>query len=132
MTTSDGASVHEDRCVLIMDDDEGVRSLLLWYSAELGFTPLAAASGAELEKVPSSSPIVVAFVDLFMPEVDGFEAIPRIRSRWPGSRIIAISGASPLLTAARHLGADDILCKPFAGDEIRTVLGPVTGQGAPA
>jgi len=107
--------------VLVIDDDGGVRQLLSACVQRIGYEAVALDSGADLAN-RAEGDIVAAIVDLLLPPPDGFEVIRRIRELWPSAWIVAISGASPLLGAARHLGADATLSKPFSCDEIAIAL----------
>jgi DNA-binding response OmpR family regulator len=56
--------------------------------------------------------------DIIMPVREGVETILAIKAHAPRTRVIAISGGyrvgpEDFLTLARHVGADDVLAKPF-------------------
>ncbi len=79
------------------------------------------------------APAEVAIVDLFMPGKDGIETIQEIRRRHPTTKIIAISGGSPMtgasvLAVAGKLGAHMTMSKPFTGDEILRAVKNVLGN----
>lgn len=62
-------------------------------------------------------------VDIFMPRKDGIELIREVRRKWPSTRILAMSGGNrffqqDMLAAARALGADASLDKPFMPSEL--------------
>jgi len=79
----------------------------------------------------------VVVTDVIMPKVHGLELIKALRARYPGVRVIAISGGGsfgPLaykpdavsthayLAAAREIGAEEVLTKPFdMGDLLAAV-----------
>jgi CheY-like chemotaxis protein len=63
--------------------------------------------------------------DLFMPKWDGLETIQELRRGCPRLKVVAMSGlagAGGLLRAARVVGADAVLQKPFSGQQLRAVL----------
>lgn len=66
-------------------------------------------------KLFQERPVDVAITDLLMPEMDGFQLIRELTARWPGIRIIAISGADMRLEMARRRGASAVLRKPITG-----------------
>lgn len=69
----------------------------------------------------------VVITDVVMPEKEGIETILEIRARAAQTRIIAISGKSPIgpvdfLSAAKEFGADYTMSKPFRVQELLGVV----------
>jgi DNA-binding NarL/FixJ family response regulator len=69
----------------------------------------------------------IVITDLVMPEKEGMETIVEVRKRWPGVRVVAISGggymsASAYLTMASRLGAVKTLSKPFSNRELMAAV----------
>lgn len=81
--------------VLIVDDEEDVRLLLRNQLERAGFEVAGeAGDGAEaLARCEDSQPDVV-ILDLLMPIMNGFEAIPKIRTRHPKAAIIAYTAVA--------------------------------------
>ncbi len=101
--------------VLIVDDDAFVRAYLRDALAETGYGLLEAANGEEaLELVASDRPEVV-LLDLLMPKQSGLDALSKIRSVSPESRIIVISSldGESLIEQAMAAGARGFVAKPF-------------------
>ena len=108
--------------VLVIDDEEIVRS---------GFAR-ALANECRVEQ-SSSGPVGlkaldrerfdVVLLDLKMPEMDGVEVLGQIKSRWPETEVIVITGYPAVDTAkeAVRLGAYDYLAKPVGCDEVARV-----------
>ncbi len=113
---------RSDRVVLVVDDDEETRKLVVQWLTHAGFTCIEQASGrAALEALVGDPEGVDAIVlDVMMPELDGFEVLSQLRVN-PGTAHIPIV----LLTAqalgeaevARGIdaGASFYLTKPFRG-----------------
>ncbi|MCX6281453.1 MAG: response regulator [Bacteroidetes bacterium] len=108
--------------VLVVDDKEPNRKLLMKMLCAVGFTMQSASNGMEaIEKFKSFKPDLI-MMDMFMPELDGFEAIKAIR-RLPGgkeTKIIAVT-ASVFEEDKHHIlesGADEFIKKPFREHEI--------------
>lgn len=101
--------------VLLVDDDLEVRGLLeVLLGGDDRFDVVGqAADGAEaLELAGSRRPDVVV-IDLLMPRMDGFAALPHLRRALPDSRIVVVSAFPDpytLLEAVR-LGADGYIDK---------------------
>ncbi len=75
----------------------------------------------------NSTPTDLVITDIIMPEMEGIDLIMTIRTRYPGVRIIAISGGGKIdpgvcLNMADKLGADRILQKPFGKSTILSTI----------
>jgi UDP-3-O-acyl N-acetylglucosamine deacetylase len=115
--------------ILVVDDEEQIRTTLRGVLADEGFEVLEASNGrAALELLESVAPRL-AIVDIWMPEVDGIELVRRMRARAPAVPIIVISGHGTIETAVRviRLGAFDFLEKPFPLEALLHVVGRALG-----
>ncbi|HLH30905.1 MAG TPA: response regulator transcription factor [Terriglobia bacterium] len=96
-------------CVLVVDNHDGVRSLLLsLLSRHFELCDEAENGRQAVAKVAKFYPDVVV-LDLLMPEMNGMEVVPRIRKMAPSTGIVLISGCLPPrlgLEAARISGAE--------------------------
>ena len=98
--------------------------------AAAGYTVFTAENGRKgLLAVDSFKPDLVV-TDIVMPEMEGIGAILQIKRKPKPPKIIAISGAGPggrrdYLSWAKHLGADEVLAKPFRMAQIVTLAGRV-------
>lgn len=102
-------------CVLIVDDDDAVRSMLAASLRAAGFSVLAAADGeAGVSEAIRARPDVM-LVDLVLPNMHGLDVIAELRARGIREHIIAISGIEPdrYAVAAIESGADAWLSKPM-------------------
>src|SRR5215468_535123 len=111
--------------ILVVDDEEQIRSTLRGVLSDEGFDVVEAENGrAALEVLAKQEPRL-AIVDIWMPEVDGIELVQRMRTRVPGLPIIVISGHGTIETAVRVIrdGAFDFLEKPFQLDALLRVVG---------
>ena len=103
--------------ILIVDDEEAVRSVMKRILESHGYRTLAATRGTEavacyVEKGPEIS---VVLTDLHMPDMGGAEAIAVLRELNPNVRIIVATGAgSPAGAASVHeMGVQAYIKKPF-------------------
>jgi len=104
--------------VLVIDDEEQVRTLIREVLEGAGHEVMEAGNGREAMKLFEANPTSVVITDLVMPEQDGLETIRELRRRFPTVKIIAVSGAQQklnleLLYVAEKLGALRTLEKPF-------------------
>jgi DNA-binding response OmpR family regulator len=109
----------EQRTVLIVDDDPGLRELIRINLEHEGYKVLQAVNGVQcLEKVREERPELV-LMDVMMPEMDGLEACARLRefSQVPVLMLTAKVQSKDIITGLDK-GADDYLIKPFNIDEL--------------
>lgn len=79
--------------VLIVEDDAGLRNSFMELLRYTGFKVHGAPDGlAALEELDVAQPDIV-LSDLNMPRMDGYELLTVVRSRYPGIRLVAMSGA---------------------------------------
>src|SRR6266851_4500724 len=108
------------RTVLVADDDASIRSLLKQLLADEGYAVLEAATGGEVvEQVKDSSPDLV-IMDVRMPELDGIEALQKVKISSPHTAVLIMTafGTSNAAIKAMELGAFDYVTKPFELDKI--------------
>jgi DNA-binding response OmpR family regulator len=106
--------------VLVVDDEEDIRSFLTACFRRLAWDVVVAHDGSQALAMLSAHRVDVVMCDLMMPGKEGIETIQDLRRANPSVKIVAMSGggtvghAHSLLSAARHLGADAVLEKPFS------------------
>lgn len=113
--------------ILVTDDDERFRQVtsdILHYE---GYEVAAACDGDELIRAYCERAADLVLCDLFMPGKDGLEIIGELLKSFPQARIIAVSGGGyngvlNVLEMARHLGAKDVLAKPFGRAKLLEVV----------
>jgi CheY-like chemotaxis protein len=111
---------------LVIDDDPIFRYAFARLIRGFGWTTYEAAGGAEaLEGCRETKPDVI-FLDLHMPDRDGFAVCTDLRAE-PGcadARIIAVSGITRSIIESRALeaGFDSYLLKPVSKDLLEAVL----------
>ncbi len=108
------------RCVLVVDDEEQVCSVVASYLERDGFRVVTAGNGKEaLLKFYAEGPDVVV-LDLMLPEKNGIEVLSELRSSGAETPVIVLSarGGEPDRVAGLDLGADDYVAKPASPREI--------------
>ena len=123
-------------CILLIDNDEDTRSSIAAMLSEEGHHVVSACDGrAGLRRVEAEEFDLIV-TDLVMPDVEGIETIRLLRKLGKMTPILAISGGGcerqsrPYLQAARQLGADAALAKPFRLADLATVVARLTGTNA--
>jgi DNA-binding response OmpR family regulator len=105
-----------DHFVLIVDDDEVIRSLLRLTLPTEGFEVVEADSGDHaLELVNGRSPALV-LLDWRMPGRSGAEVLQELKRRYPETPVIVLTAEPerPNRDQAESLGADVFVTKPFS------------------
>jgi two-component system, OmpR family, phosphate regulon response regulator PhoB len=116
--------------VLVVDDDEAVRTVASWQLESDGFAVAQAGDGDEaLSAIDTERPDLVV-LDLSMPGLGGLDVLRRVRGApvTAALPVIVLSGRSGETDriVGLDLGADDYLVKPFSPGElaarVRSVL----------
>jgi len=105
--------------VLVVDDDEDIRTLVRELLERAGYTVDEAENGrAALRNLFSSAPALV-ILDVTMPDLDGYQTLERIRDL-SDVPVIMLTARTQELEKVRGLsaGADDYVAKPFGRQEL--------------
>jgi len=114
--------------ILIIDDDEQVRTVLQKMLIRAGHEVVSAANGKQGIRIFKANPNDLVITDLLMPVMPGSRLISILRQEHPNVKIIAISGGGSMnqpgsyLTLARDLGAQQILTKPINFEDLKTAV----------
>ena len=108
--------------ILLIDDQESIRLIFKAVLERAGYRVLTAEHGKDGLRFLEQERVDLVLLDIVMPEMDGFELIPRLRKNRPSSKIIAMTGDSNYLNMAKHLGVNDALQKPFSVQQLLTAV----------
>jgi len=123
--------------VLVVDDDQHIRTMLRRYLVEEGFRVSEAADGGAMRAALEAERVDLVLLDLMMPGEDGLSLARHVRRR-SDIPIIMLTGKGDVIdrVAGLEAGADDYIAKPFHLREvlarIRTVLRRGRAAAAPA
>ena len=120
--------------ILVMDDDDVFRHALRVILEGAGYAVAEAPDGAAGLRLYHQLGADLVLVDIFMPEMDGFEVIRALRTQVPPPHIVTMSGGGAagqgdILAIAATLGART-LRKPFTSRELLGALGDLLGEGS--
>ena len=105
--------------ILIVEDDERIRSSMRLALEDEGYTVEDVASGEAAVTRFNEEPFEVALIDLMLPGMDGFETCRTLR-RHSTVPIIMVTARSDThdVVAGLEAGADDYVTKPFVAKEL--------------
>ena len=111
----------QPRSILLIDDNDQIRTLLRRVLEEAGYFVIDAANGRERLRQFRQAPVALVITDLLMPDSDGLEVTMTLRRESPHVKIIALTGGSGepnLLEVAKLLGAHRTMKKPIEMTEL--------------
>lgn len=114
----------KEKKVLIVDDQNGIRILLMEVFSSEGYTTFQAANGKlALEIVKNELPDLV-LLDMKIPGMDGLEILKHIKAENPDIKVIMMTayGELDMIKEATELGALMHFTKPFDIDEMRLAV----------
>jgi two-component system, OmpR family, alkaline phosphatase synthesis response regulator PhoP len=116
----------EIKKILVADDDNNIRDALSFILEEEGYRVWIAKDGAQaLRKVKNSRPDIV-FLDIMMPELNGYE-VCRIIKNDPDLKktyVIMLTAQDQVAEyeLGKEVGADEYIVKPFSPREILAII----------
>jgi len=112
--------------VLVIDDDEAAREILVDLLGRVGYHAFATPEGRSgLEWLAgAAAPPQAVLLDLRMPGIDGFEVLRSYRAQGGLAPVIALSAMDDKesVVKAMRLGASDYLVKPIEPEELREAI----------
>ena len=107
--------------ILIVDDAAFMRMMIKDILSKNGYEVVGEAENGAVavEKYAELKPDLVT-MDITMPEMDGIEALKKIKQSDPGARIVMCSamGQQAMVVEAIQSGARDFIVKPFQADRV--------------
>ena len=116
---------RSEEIVLVVEDEDRVRSLSTEALRDLGYTVLHAGNGGEaLEIIAGGQPITLLFTDIVMPDMTGRQLADRAKVALPDLKVIYTTGYTR--NAVVHNGTLDpgvhFLAKPFGIDQLGLIV----------
>ena len=116
--------------VMVCDDAAFMRMMIKDILVKNGYEIAAEAENGlkAVEQYPDARPDLV-LMDITMPEVDGIEAVRRIKALDPKANVIMCSamGQQAMVIEAIQAGAKDFIVKPFQADRVLEAVRKVIG-----
>lgn len=118
-----------ESCILVVDDDEGVRENLAELFEMVGYSILTAGSASEALTKLADHDVDLLLTDYRMPGPNGVELIESARRMKPGLRAILMTAFGDSFTEIESVrrGAIGYVNKPFEADEITNLISRILG-----
>jgi len=127
MSGPEGEATDERPTVLVIDDDEAMRSLVACYVEQLGYRVMTAGDGHEGLSMAMLLPVDVIITDALMPRLDGREIGRLVKEAYGDARKVIVM--TSLYRHERHrteahrtFGIDEYLTKPFDFNQLARTL----------
>ncbi|WP_284948235.1 response regulator [Acidisoma cladoniae] len=122
----------EPTCILVVEDDDDIRALILRYLTRSGYVVVGVADGSGLDREMARQPFDLILLDVMLPAETGFELCRRIHTI-SQARIIMVTALAEVTdrVAGLELGADDYVGKPFELVELGARIKAVLRRGVP-
>jgi putative two-component system response regulator len=101
--------------ILVVDDEEGIRRLLIHKMKNCGYRCIEAGNAFEATDLLKINEVGLVILDMKMPGKTGLELLTEIRAKYPKTSVImatAVSDTGTVIDCMKH-GAYDYLTKPF-------------------
>ena len=110
--------------VLVVDDEESIRKLLMRWLAGWGYQSKEAPNANDAIEQMTAEPAAIMLCDVMMPVHDGVWLAEQVRTRWPQTAVVMASSAQDMETVMRmrKQGAVDYVTKPFGREMLRQAL----------
>ena len=112
--------------ILVAEDNAINQKLILRLFEMLGYSIQIAANGYEVIEILNRMKIDIVFMDIQMPEMDGYEATKQIISKWGDRKPLIVAMTANALASDREkcmaAGMDDYVSKPLTIEQIRNGL----------
>ena len=122
--------VAKKSSVLVVDDEEALRTVLSGELANEGYDVKAAADGDEAISEVEKSPFDLVLLDIKMPRMSGFEVLKYIKVNHAKTKVVMLTGFADLKNAieSKKLGADDFVSKPYDLVDLLTTIERVLSE----
>lgn len=115
----------EQRKILVVDDEEAVRSALRHVLEADGYTILEAADGPTALEMMKSTPIQLVISDQVMPQMSGVDLLKLLRVRHPSVVRIMLTADKDPETTVRSINESEVyrfIRKPWNNRDLRTIV----------
>jgi len=110
--------------ILLVDDEAGIRKVLGISLTDLGYTVHTAENAATALTIIEAVRPSITLTDIKMPGMDGIDLLKAIKSRYPETEVIMLTGHGDMDLAIESLKfqATDFITKPISDDALTVAL----------
>ena len=112
--------------ILMVDDEINILNIMTEYFKAIGLevTPHIAKNAETAYSIIKEHPIHVAFIDIIMPHIGGFEILEKLQTKHPECQAYIWSGmgTADMIKASKYHGAKGFIGKPFRPREIANIV----------
>lgn len=119
-----GTAMETGETVLVVDDEQLVRDLLVQFLSLRGYRALGVKDGAQALSMMEETPPDLILLDLMLPGMSGVEVLRRLREKHFNGAIIIVTGSSDeeLLEEAWSLHPQEVISKPIDLDKLLAIV----------
>ncbi len=116
--------------ILVVDDEETLRSVLSSELVGAGYEVNTAGSGEEAIATVQKNKYDLILLDIKMGNVDGFEVLKFVKKGFPAVKVIMLTGFADLKNAieSKKHGAEDFVSKPYDLVDLLTTIERVLSE----
>ena len=116
--------------LLVVDDEEALRTVLSSELTSEGYDVQAAADGQEAISELEKGTFDLVLLDIKMPRMNGFEVLKYVKEKHPKTKVVMLTGFADLKNAleSKKLGAEDFVSKPYDLVDLLTTIERVLNE----
>jgi DNA-binding NtrC family response regulator len=116
--------------LLVVDDEEALRTVLSSELTTEGYDVQAAADGQEAISELEKGTFDLVLLDIKMPRMNGFEVLKYVKEKHPKTKVVMLTGFADLKNAleSKKLGAEDFVSKPYDLVDLLTTIERVLNE----
>jgi DNA-binding NtrC family response regulator len=120
----------EKRKILVVDDEDALRTVLSGELVSEGYDVRTAADGDEAVSSLEKEGFDLMLLDIKMPRMNGFEVLKFVKGKFPKTKVVMLTGFADLKNAieSKKLGAEDFVSKPYDLVDLLTTIERVLGE----
>ena len=120
----------EKKKILVVDDEDSLRTVLSTELASEGYDVETAADGDDAITEMDKKVFDLILLDIKMPRMNGFEVLKHVKEKHPRTKVIMLTGFADLKNAieSKKLGAEDFVSKPYDLVDLLTTIERVMSE----
>ena len=127
---SRGVRMSQKNRLLVVDDEESLRTVLCSELVSEGFKVQNAGDGDEAIEILNKEEFDLVLLDIKMPRVNGFDVLKHVKEKHPATKVVMLTGFADLKNAieSKKLGAEDFVSKPYDLVDLLTTIERVLSE----